>query len=586
MPIENLPQYRFNPIFDSRHPTFVNEENEWSKWRLSFRGGEAFRLQYLKKFDTREDDGDFNRRRELTPLPTYAKSAILDIRNAVFQRLGDVSRTGGSRDYQSAVEGENGGVDNLGSNMNYFLGHKVLEDLLVMGKIGIFVDMPPAGSSMVENLGKRPYLYFYQREDILNWTQGYQGNPAEFSTLLLRDTAIEYDEFDLPKLETKRLRYLYMEEGKVKLHYIVQGGQTVDVDGKPTDEPITLELSRIPFVMLDIGDSLMKDVADDQIALMNLVSSDINYALKSNFPFYTEQQDPRAVGGHIKKAASDGSATTGGQGADDNKIKVGVTQGRTYTGERPGFIAPPTAPLEVSMKRQEMLEHDIRKKCNLAVQNLGARASAESKEYDNQGLDAGLSFIGLVLEGGENRIAEMWAAYEDRVPTRRRVAKVKYPEHWSLKNDKERIEESDKLSDLANKFTSNTARREIQKQSVNKLLGGKIKSDTLQKIYKEIDDAEYTTSDPKVINEAKNAGLVSVETAALALGFDPEEAEKAIQDHVERLKRIQEAQTPPEVRGVPDTSGDPTGAGREEKELSRNTDMQGTTTQRVRGEGR
>ena len=57
-----------------------------------------------------------------------------------------------------------------------------------------------------------------------------------------------------------------------------------------------LELTRIPFVLLDIGDSMIKDVVNHQIALLNLVSSDVNYALKSNFPFYIEQKDVRAVG--------------------------------------------------------------------------------------------------------------------------------------------------------------------------------------------------------------------------------------------------------------------------------------------------
>ena len=34
---------------------------------------------------------------------------------------------------------------------------------------------------------------------------------------------------------------------------------------------------------------------------------------------------------------------------------------------------------------------------------------------DNQGLEAGLSYIGLVLESAERRIAEFWAAYEDEL---------------------------------------------------------------------------------------------------------------------------------------------------------------------------
>ena len=94
---------------------------------------------------------------------------------------------------------------------------------------------------------------------------------------------------------------------------------------------VELELTRIPFVLLDIGDSMIKDVVNHQIALLNLGSGDVNYALKANFPFYVEQKDQRATGSHLKNAiGEDGTATTGGQPAADNDIKVGVTQGRTY----------------------------------------------------------------------------------------------------------------------------------------------------------------------------------------------------------------------------------------------------------------
>jgi len=40
----------------------------------------------------------------------------------------------------------------------------------------------------------------------------------------------------------------------------------------------------------------------------------------------------------------------------------------------------------------------------------------------DQGLEAGLSFIGLVLEGGEQKIAKYWAAYEERQKSRQKVA--------------------------------------------------------------------------------------------------------------------------------------------------------------------
>ena len=90
-------------------------------------------------------------------------------------------------------------------------------------------------------------------------------------------------------------------------------GEPQDQEGLPSG-PIQLKLKRIPFVLLDIGDSLIKDVCDYQIALLNLLSSDISYALRSNFPFFVRQEDEFAAGGHLKQIdTEDGTATDGGQ---------------------------------------------------------------------------------------------------------------------------------------------------------------------------------------------------------------------------------------------------------------------------------
>ena len=90
--------------------------------------------------------------------------------------------------------------------------------------------------------------------------------------------------------------------------------------------------------------------------------------------------------------------------------------------DRPEFISPSSEPLVASLKLQEKLEDDIRKLVNLAVANKTGRSiSAEAKDMDNQGLEAGLSFIGLILENSERKIAEHWASYEEKNPIRRQV---------------------------------------------------------------------------------------------------------------------------------------------------------------------
>jgi hypothetical protein len=211
---------------------------------------------------------------------------------------------------------------------------------------------------------------------------------------------------------------------------------------------------------------------------------------------------------------------------------------------------------------------------------------------DNQGLEAGLSYIGLVLEAAERRIADFWAAYEDRIETRRNVATIKYPDRYSLKTDLDRIEEADKLSDLMYSIPGKTIKRELSKVVATTLLAGKVKVDTLRTIHKEIDDANYTTSDPDVIIKAKEAGLVGEQTASTALGFDEDEYLTAREDHIARAKRVAEAQGlanaggDPAARGIDDLSADPANAGKDEKELSRNTDLKDTTEVPIRGEGK
>jgi hypothetical protein len=334
-----------------------------------------------------------------------------------------------------------------------------------------------------------------------------------------------------------------------------------------------------------------------QIALLNLGSSDVSYALRSNFPFYIEQKDLRAVGAHLKQAATaDGTATTGGQGAAETDIKVGATHGRSYDKgmNPPAFINPSAEPLRASLELQATLKQDIRELVNLAVSALAVRTSAESKAMDNQGLEAGLSYIGLLLESAERQLCEHWAAYEERVVSKREVATIKYPDRYSLKTDADRIKEATDLTKLMNAVPGRKVKRELSKGIVQALLGGKVSVDDLEAINQEIDSAHYTNSDPQTIILAAQAGLVGEKTGSVALGFDDDEYLAARKDHADRLKVIAESQgigggtkggSDPAARGVADLSADPN-AGSEEKAASRNTDLRPTTAPRVRGAGK
>lgn len=554
-------------IVDSRHPNYLVDYTEWEKWRLSYKGGIEYMRKYLKKIDRQEDNKDFQDRRAITPIPTFAKSAINDIRNAIFQRLRDIVRRDGSKSYHRAVNGLDNGVDLRGSTLNSFMGCDVLTELLIMGRCGLYVDSPviqrddgiTPSLADVEQANFRPYLYLYQVEDILSWRCSKPEDPSEFQALLLRDTCLDFDQdtlLPLQAFERFRLLWVDQDDGLVRLQFLDGDGNTIDNNGNPTTEPFKLNLNRIPFVMPSIGDSLLRDVCQHQIALLNLTSRDVAYALKANFPFYTEQRDLRGVGDHLRHNVSpDGTSEAGGQQSHLREIKVGITQGRAYDikTDRPEFISPPSEPLQASMKLQEKLEGDVRRLINLAVTSLAtSRQSADSKAFDNQGLEAGLSYIGLVLESAERRVADFWSSYENTQPQARKIAVIKYPDRYSLKADKERIEEASELTELIQQMPSKTARKELWKTNTTILLGGRVSVETMDAIAAEIDKAQFTTSDPETIIQAVEAGLSGEETASLALGFEVGEVTKARKDHAERIARIQEAQTSGEGQGEGD----------------------------------
>ena len=570
----------------------------WQVWRAVYDGGQQFRDEYLQQFSDREDTFDFEARRNMTPIPTFAKTAINEVRNSIFQRLVDIMRSGGSQSYRRAVEGLDGGVDRRGATMSSFMGVNVLTELLVVGRTGIYVDNPqvPQGTTLNQVGGVRPYVYNYQVEDILSWTNNRPEDPSEFQAILLRDTALDFDTTTLlPTLTTKRFRRMWLENGKVHNQFYNLDAVPVDQFGVPNG-PTVLDLNRIPFAMLDINASLMQDIAYHQIALLNLGSSDVNYAIRANFPFYIEQRSPQ-MSSHLKRAATDGGAQAGELHDTDENVGLGATQGRTYQKgmNAPSFINPSSEPLKASMDLQAQLKADIRELVNLTVSSL-ARKSAESKEVDNKGLEAGLSYLGLILQNAENQIAEYWAAYEEKNLSKRQIATIRYPEQYSLKSQEARIKEAGELQAMSKAIPGRLIKRELAKKMVNVLLGGKVTMETIEEIQHEIDTVNYTTSDPEVIIQSAAQGIIGGQVAATALGFDDDEYEKAKSDHAEKIARIQAAQTPAnndtvpvegtdlQARGVTDLATNQN-AGVEEKQESRDTALSRNIGTAVRGRG-
>lgn len=589
-------------ITSIRHPKYVSEQFLWEKWRYVYEGGDEFVQRYLEKYSKLEDPLDFAARKKIAPSPSFAKAAVNDVKNSIFQRMSDIIRKDGTDSYMQAITGKKNGVDLKGSSMDAFMGRDVLPELLVLARVGIFVDMPLKNSiTREDDVAKRPYLYLYAAEDILAWSTK-RDDSNEFQSVLLRDHCDECDsETGLISGTWERYRLMFVDpDGQVRARFFkheVVDGKTkevkINLHGEPTLDDYELDIPAIPFVKLELTNSLLADVANHQIALLNLESSDISYALKSNFPFYTEQQDLRP-GSHLPPAGNpdkDGSSSQANT-SDDKKIKVGATAGRIYGPQmdRPGFIHPSSEPLEISMRKQQALKDDIKILINLNLSNIKSSAkmaSAESKAHDERGLESGLSYIGLEMEHAERKIAKFWADYESakQEPT------IKYPEKYALMSDEDRRKKADQLSELATAAPSKLYTKMMQKEIVRTLLLGKVSQDEFDEVLTEIDKAPAFSADPKVIFEAQERGLCGNKLGVTLLGYPKGEDERAAEDHAERLARIAESQSSdkgtenPGARGLTDLDPDPGNSGAAEKEASRDTTQDGYVTEKVRGEG-
>jgi len=555
-------------LSELKHPEYTDMFSAWVKYRLVYESGDAFIAEYLKKFTVREDEPDFTSRKDITYVPSFSKLAVKKVKNAIFQRISDVTREGGPESYKDATNGKLRGVDLKGSTMNSFVGRYILPDLLSIGKVGVFVDMPIIeGSSLAAKGSSRPYIYTYKAEDILNWVIDTTSNEIEFKSLLLRDYIHARDEATgLPSEIEERFRLMWVEDGVVHAQFFDKNSQPIDANGEPGVSVMMIDLPTIPFVLLDIQESLLTDVANYQIALMNLASADVSYSLRSNVPFYVEQYDPKAENLFGRRPAGGDTVSSDGitvvrageeldaKTAKNNEIKVGATSGRRVPRglDMPQFIHPSSEPLRASMDKQQELKSDIDQLMELAVSQLAPKmASAESKDYDERGLEAGLSAIGLELEHGERCIARYWAAYEDK--SRDQQPTVTYPRRYSLRSGHDKRDEAKELRESAKAIPSTTYRKEAMKQVATINVGPQVSLETLKQIHKDIDNAEVVIVDAKELKDDIETGLIDLETASKSKSYPEGSVEKAKKDHAERVARIAESQA--KARGVQDMAG-------------------------------
>ena len=537
-------------LVDLRHPLYAAEAALWAKWRLCYERSDSFKEAYLYKYSKREDVDDFDNRKKITYVPGHSRAVINIIRNGLAVRLPDVQRKG-SDDYLHAMDSN---VDGFDSSMTTFVALDIAPMMLVQGKRYVVIDAPPLkeGATKAEDLGE-PYLYTVDAEDVLSWSYNDDGG---FSVILMRLTENVIDKESGLVTDTCVI-YRYMrqllqgEEYKGDCGVVFTGPGvvivTLDENGKLVDRDNAcqfLEIDRIPVVQFSLVASIMSEIADHQISLLNLASTDMDFVWRGNFPIYTQQQ-PKKTGSvrplGTKRRAVDqnvddempGAGADPGTGPSQSQRRIGVGKGVGYVEgtERPGFIAPETANLTVSMSKQEMIAKEIRILVDLALVSLSVQAleqSGKSKEADRIGEEAGLAYIGQALQTGERELAKLWHMMAGEEEGQ---AEVNYPESYSIATPSERREAAGQLRALHSSVRSGTYQKVIDKRIAEILLKGIASASELEAIAKEIDENPFLDDDKtraEVVQKDVVTKILSPGTAAVIRGYGDEEASRVL----------------------------------------------------------
>lgn len=517
------------------HPSL--QDIPYERWRHIKTGGDIFVTNYLKQ-RPKELSGNFSDRRDMTPDPATASSALDDVINSFAARM-DVVRSGGSKEYQDAISGKQGGVDKQDTDLQTFILKETLPELCYMSKFAWIVQ----NFTNPSDPRKFPYLIPLRAEKIRNWT--YVNNTLV--SLLIKDTASVIDPTTGFSTEEKPIQRVFklLDNGTVETKLLDDTDVEIDpitlLPGSSTD---IINIDEIPVVIMELPNPLLKKIDKFQIAILNMESADIDWLRTASLPLYTEQS-PGLIGlGNITKSAD--------PTADEDQVDMvlGGSRGRQYPmgADRPDFIAPPADPIRASMEKQAQMAARTRDilKTNLTEMKL---PSAESLDMIGQGMEAGLYIIGIILYIAEINFARIFHKYQGTENT----ATAAYPKKYELRTEADRLKKAESLQTVQQQVGSNIAKKYLELQIIDTLLEGKMPREDYEKMQQEVLNSKFCIYDPETIQNLVNSGILSKELASATLGAPAGDSKTATQEHIARIQAIKVSQT----SGLGDVNPDP-----------------------------
>jgi hypothetical protein len=330
--------------------------------RETYEADEFYLRHNIERLSEDEQAPDYEHRLRVTPSPTQARHLVRRILRAFADKARLIVRYGALIDKVESAQG----IAGDGTSINQFVT-KLGEELLVVGRAGVYVTDVAGIETGSDALRSRPFAKIIKYEDVSQIEPAPAGSPSAYSLVEFKSDG-----------EVTRL---WLEDGKVL--------GSVTVDGQP-GEPVDLGTDSIPFVLVE-SESVIAVVAQHQKTLANLLSVMAVESPGLLQSFLTRQRDRFNVGAHQR-------------GIDDEGIQIGRNRGLWYSkGEnQPAYVGPPSSPATEARQWAEMLIADMERL---------AGVSGETVQERGQMLAAAAGELGDALFAAERQIWRHLAKY-------------------------------------------------------------------------------------------------------------------------------------------------------------------------------
>lgn len=360
-------------------------------------------------------------------------------------------------------------ADLQGNSIDIFM-QEAGKDAQVDGHVGILVDAPASEAEEKDNPKNeaerkerniRPYLVRYKAKDIVDWQLDKHG---QFEWVRLLEEGNEPRDPFSSEIKPIKTYITWTKTAWVRIT-IDDKNNIKDIQEREHD------LGEVPLVILYNKKRRNRQLMGD--SALNAISA-INLSLMNWLSMLDEEVYQKCLSIFVMKAS----------GEDSKEVVFGSSNVVEYPDEPPNFIAPRTEPWKFML---DLIKENIQEIYRIAKMGGGGTGiqikeakSGVAHAYEFNETNQALADKADQLEVSENKIHALyakWWGFEFK-------GKVTYPDEFGVED---LAQELNFLVQSRSAITSLTAKRELEKKVVKKLLQNNVGDQVMQRIMAEID---------------------------------------------------------------------------------------------------